>query len=125
MTYGQSGNLPLAEGANRTFLASGAVSGGRAVSFAGVQIAAQGSDAVWGVANSDVDDTDYGSIRVSDQAQGVSAAAISVGAKVTTSANGRWETAASGDFVFGRAVTSTSAADQIFKLEITREGILA
>jgi hypothetical protein len=125
MAYGEEGNLPLNEGCVGTIKTIGAVNGGCAVTFAGAQVAAQGADTVYGIAETDAAINTYLAVRTAGEGQGVSAVAIAVGAKVTTSANGRWETAASGDFVFGRAMMAATAADQKFKILITREGILA
>lgn len=55
--------------------------------------------------------------------QGISAGAIAEGARLTV-ANGKLATATTGQFVFGRAFSAATAADQKVLVYITREGVV-
>lgn len=54
--------------------------------------------------------------------QGVAAAAIAVGARLTITTGGQVVTAVAGQFVIGRAMSATTAAGQRLQIFITREG---
>lgn len=53
------------------------------------------------------------------------AAAIAAGANVTPSANGRGETAASGDVIMGKALQAAAAAGEIIEMQFLYRGVVA
>jgi hypothetical protein len=61
-----------------------------------------------------------GPVMLNGTSKAVASAAIVVDAPVTTTGDGRFMTAVTGDLVVGRAVTAASAADAIFTIEFGR-----
>jgi hypothetical protein len=119
-----SGNIPVINVLAASILAANAISTGYFVNFAGAQISTAGA-VVYGIAQTDIASGSVGTVTTIGEEQCVASAAIAVGAAVSSAADGRARTAVSGDFIVGRALTATSAAGQLLKILITREGVLA
>jgi predicted TIM-barrel enzyme len=60
------------------------------------------------------------SFKTGNQVKAICGAAIAIGAKVTPDADGKFVTAASGDEVFGTAMSATDAEDELVTIDIDR-----
>lgn len=66
----------------------------------------------------------HSSIKTGNQVKAIAGAAIAVGDKVTSDANGKVRVAAAGHHVFGKAM-SAAANGELVTINVDREGILA
>lgn len=77
-----------------------------------------------GVAMFDCDSGDELTVNMDLEVEGLSAAAISIAANVTMSANGRFETAAGSDVIFGIAKTAATDANQYIEIvKLSADGV--
>lgn len=60
------------------------------------------------------------SFKTGNQLKAIAGAAVAIGAKVTTDANGKFITATSGTEVFGTAISNAAAANDLFTIDVDR-----
>jgi hypothetical protein len=88
--------------------------------------AAAATDLEYGVvADRDIPDQQWGDVQVKDKAICLSGAAVAVGAAVTVNASGKFVAAASGNRIWGKALTAAGATDELFEVELGSTGRLA
>lgn len=106
-----------------TIIATGALTQGRCVTYAGATAGA--GAVVAGIAEFDAVAGDRATITVNAlRLPVIAGAAVAVGAAVASDSTGRLVTAAAGSYVVGRAVTAATAADTAFAIRLTHEGTL-
>lgn len=104
-----------------TFQSTTALSKGMGVKFLAdsgvlkVRFCNSQGERVDGVALHEVEADEFVSVAFSKEVEGLASGAISVGANVTPTAAGKFETASSGDHVFGIAKTA-GATDRLFEI---------
>ena len=115
-------NIPSKPVLISTLTASGAVSAGLCVTYAGA-VAGAGV-ACAGIANEDAVDTGVFSAVTAGEAVAIAGGTITLGAQLTPNSSGKLiVTTTTGDYVLGRAL-QTASANQPFRMIITQEGKL-
>lgn len=108
---------------DQTVIPTAAVEIGCCVGYDGNQIAAAAGD-IRGIAKSNGSAGVALNIAVMGTVPArVGAAIATVGSKLTSDAQGRLVTAATGEPVFARALQTAAAADQFIEVFITRDGV--
>lgn len=106
-----------------TIVATGALTQGRCVTYAGARATA--GAVVAGIAEYDAAIGDTAAIVVSAvRLPVIAGAAVTVGSAVASDATGRLVTAADDDYIVGRAVTAATGADAAFVIRLTHEGVV-